>query len=303
MTFSVVGDGLAGLMLAHCLNSRGCQVTLYGDQQTNTPPRGLVHLFAGRSFRRSQVELAAFEEAVNFWREEPLAEEFPVYRHVVSGDRLDRSADGVGLPPEYAPHRRDDGWLEYAPGFAVASQELEARLRGQLQSCWRHARLDQASLPSGACILAVGIEAAAWWSDVGWDLSLGSTVWASTPDSPEVIRIGMGLHIAPQKKEPLVCLGGRSSPLESERHDEVMVAEKLTGIPHTELSRWQGRRCAPALDRRPALGYLQENRFAFVGFGSRALFWLPYCVKLATECLLDGKQIPAELSVERLIAH
>ena len=48
MTYHIVGDGLAGLVLARRLLDEGNDVVLYGDGQTNTPPVGLVHLAAAR---------------------------------------------------------------------------------------------------------------------------------------------------------------------------------------------------------------------------------------------------------------
>lgn len=273
---SIVGDGLAGLMLAKRLQDVGHPLVVYGDKTTNTPPVGLVHLFAGRTFRRSALELAAFERAVEFWRQEPLAQEFAVHRRVHPDDRLDRSARDHDVPAAYAPRRCQDGWLEYGPGFSIAAQPLQARLLQQLsdRDLHRHGRVTPDSLPAPR-VLALGMGAAQWLPAVKWDNSHGRTVEATPPVSPQVIRIGDGLHIAPVPGTDRVSLGGRTSPLAGPLNDELPKALELTGLRHQKEMVWSGSRCAPAADRRPVVGWLDEQNFAFFGFGSRASVLAP----------------------------
>lgn len=296
MTYHIVGDGLAGLVLARRLVDEGNDVVLYGDGQTNTPPVGLVHLFAGRSFRRSELELETFAEAVRYWRSEPLAQEFPVKRKLSPGDRLDRSLEEAELPREWTPTRLDAGWVQYSPGFSVAAQALERRLREELISSYHQGLCDWRELP-GVRILALGRQAPTLWPEFPWDLSKGRTVEALS-DPSALLTIGRGVHRAPFPERNTVILGGRSSPGGAPPEDELEIAMELTGVPHQELSTWSGHRCA-APDHRPILGWLDPQTFVFLGFGSRALFWLPYCVKATGESL-KGAEIHPELDWSRL---
>lgn len=296
MTYHIVGDGLAGLVLARRLLDEGNDVVLYGDGQTNTPPVGLVHLFAGRSFRRSELELETFAEAVRFWRNESLAQEFSVQRKLSPGDRLDRSLEEAELPQEWTPTRLNAGWVEYSPGFSVAAQALERRLREELMSSYHQGLRDWRELP-GVRILALGQRAPTLGPEFPWDLSQGRTVEALSDSMLEVLVIGGGVHRAPYPGGRTVILGGRSSPLGPPPEDELEIAVELTGAPHQELSTWSGHRCA-APDHRPILGWLDPRTFVFLGFGSRALFWLPYCVK-ATRESLKGAETHPELDWSR----
>lgn len=297
MTISVVGDGLAGLMLAHRLHKGGSEVTLYGDGNTNTPPVGLVHLFAGRSFVRSPFELDCFEEAVRHWRSEPLALELPVRRKVAEGSRLQKSLQQAQLPKEWTPQPVGDEWVQYRPGFSVAAQQLESHLRTELGSRYRPGQVDWKELP-GVRVLALGYRASSEWAR-DWDLSRGRTVEASG-GSVDSLWIGGGVHRAPFPGRASVVLGGRSNFNGNCPEDELPIADALTGEEHRELSTWSGLRCAPR-DHRPLLGWLDDSTFVFVGFGSRALFWLPQCVKLAEAALRDGSfTLPVELDLHRV---
>lgn len=293
--YHILGDGLAGLLLALRLTAEGHQVMVYGDGQSATPPVALVHLFAGRTFRRSALELQAFECAIDFWRRESLAREMPVRRKVLPGDRLDRSSTDHQLPIAYAPRRTPEGRLEYGPGFAVAAQQLEARLREMVDVQPGQHALD--SLP-GPRILAVGARASELFPAQSWDLTRGTVSLAPTSQGqPNRIEIGPGVHVVPDPGGSGVALGGGSSS--QTVVDQLRYARELTGVDYQPEQSWHGRRCAPALDRRPLLGWVSAENFAFFGFGSRALFWLPFCLELAVRGL-KGAPLPSELAVQRL---
>lgn len=299
-SISVLGDGLAGLLLAHALQEAGWEAQVLGDGCPNTPPVALVHLFAGRTFRRSALEVRAFERAVEHWRAESLARELSVLRKVEPGDRLDRSARDHGLPQAYAPRPSSkSGWWEYQPAFSVMAQALACRLSSQLKIHMR--RVDRPhDLPSPR-VLALGVKAAQSFPGTAWDRSAGRTVEAvPLAPLPPAILIGSGMHLAPVLDGPSVVLGGRFSALEGARGDELETALELTGVAHEERFVWSGERLALAADRRPLLGWLDDETFVFLGFGSRGLFWLPYCVELATQALQDRDfALPPELDWRR----
>lgn len=295
MLFSIVGDGLAGLMLALRLRSEGHQVAVYGDNQSNTPPVAMVHLFAGRTFRRSPLELAAFERAVLHWRQEPLAREMSVRRRVEPGGRLDRSAESHPIPDDYAPRRCEGDWMEYRPGFSVAARRLEQRLRSELEVRPGLRALD--SVP-GPRLLALGLRARDFFPGVGWDVSPGALELAPAPPGrPAIIEIGLGVHAVTSPEGDKIAYGGSGGAFAGP--DRKQRLRELTGSTYQPGVVWEGTRCAPARDRLPLLGWLDPENFAFVGFGSRALFWLPFCLDLAVAAL-DGAPIPPELDVRRL---
>ncbi len=302
MSIAILGDGLAGLMLAARLVDQGQDVQVFGDGGSQTPPVGLVHLFAGRTFRRSALEQTVFATATEYWRACSQAREFTVQRQTPPGDRLERSLLHLDLPSHLTPRPLKAGWVEYGPGFAVEAQALEGDLRAQLGGGARihTGRFALDDLPGQIKVLAVGCEATRYLPDLSWDLSGGRVLRASLTSPQEQILIGSGLHSVPVGDGYQVVLGGRHSAKNGELHgDEISLAQALTGQPHQAGDEWKGRRCSPQSDHRPVLGWLEEGRFAFFGFGSRALFWLPYCVERAVEALLEQGEGPEELSPQR----
>lgn len=282
-------------MLAHRLHARGESVEVFGDDRANTPPVALVHLFAGRTFRKSHLEVLAFQKAVEHWRTEPLAQEWPVRRHIKTNDRLDRSLEQSEVPEDYKPRRAGHELVEYSPGFSIATQDLRERLLGELGPRVHQQNIDPTIVP-GPRILALGARAPEHILNISWDLSGGRTVEVECAETSQRIEIGHGLHIAPRPdvsaaNEPArLVLGGRSSATGPGAGDEVPAAAALTGLTYEERESWQGKRCAPAADRWPVLGHKDPETFLFCGFGSRALFWLPACLDLAVCALLDPSQ-------------
>ena len=122
----LVGDGIAGRLLAQWMLESDLKFVQYGDGRTNTPPVGFVHLFQGRTFHRDAIEVEAFRRTIEFWRNESLASEWEVERSVAPGDRLDRSADTETVPEEWRPVRVAPDLYRYGPGFTVQAGALGA---------------------------------------------------------------------------------------------------------------------------------------------------------------------------------
>lgn len=301
MSISILGDGLAGLMLADRLTDQGHDVLVFGDGASQTPPVGLVHLFAGRTFRRSALEQAVFATAMEHWRASPRAREFKVHRQTPAGDRLERSLLHLDLPSPLTPRPLKPGWMEYGPGFAVEAQRLEGDLRTRLGAKIRTGRFTTDDLPGPTRVLAVGCNAPDYLPEVRWDLSGGRVVRAAVATPSRTIVIGSGLHSVPAADDRTVVLGGRHSAVSGEMYgDELELAGGLTGQEHHEVDEWRGQRCSPMLDHRPVVGWLEGETLAFFGFGSRALFWLPYCVERAVEALTGATgSLPPEFSPTR----
>ncbi|MCA9790494.1 MAG: NAD(P)-binding protein [Candidatus Eremiobacteraeota bacterium] len=269
----VVGGGMAGLMTAACLAQGGHPVLVYDHGQALAPPAGLVHLFAGRTFRRHPLEVKAFSAAVDYWRGCPQAVELVVVRE--PNPRLLASA-GSPLPPDFAP-RRQGGHFTYSPAFVVDTPAWLAQLRGSLT-----VRAESRQAGPGS-VVATG-PALAGWLEVDWDQTSGS-LWTFSSHL-EHIYIGTGYHLAPQGSE--VVAGGN---LEAAR-------SRLGATPHRQ---WKGRRLTPRRDHWPVLGW-HRDRFLIGGLGSRGLFWMPYLAPLAALAIAQGHNdtLPPELSVSRL---
>jgi hypothetical protein len=302
----ILGDGLAGTLLADRLGQREVEFFHYGDGQVNTPPVAFVHLFQGRTFHRDPIEVTAFRKAIGFWRAERLAREWSVLRTVQKGDRLDRSASSETIPAEFRPRLFRTGETvryRYEPGFTVAAGDLVARCRRHsttpLRSRVEPKRLD------GSVVHASGLSIADLLPQVRWDTNPGRTVHAICSDSPglvpEHLTIDQGCHLGGNPAGSGFTVGGRVSSKGEAKNDEAEIASALLSREVSISSQWWGRRIANALDRWPLVGWLNERDFLFSGFGGRALFWLPYCIDLATEALVSGsnREIPERLRADR----
>lgn len=263
---------MAGLMTAWWLNQRGHTVVVYDDGRALAPPAGLVHLFAGRTFRRHPLELAAFEGAIGYWRSRPEAREFSVRRR--AGPRLLASAHAP-LPAAWAPRQEGDDF-HYSPAFVVDTAAWLDQLRSRLTV------RSQSRRPEAGVVLASG-PALASWLPLDWDQTTGS-LWTLSGQLDQV-EIGPGYHLAPQGRE--VIAGGN---LEA-------ACLRLGTTPHGE---WSGRRLTPRRDHWPVLGW-HRHHFLIGGLGSRGLFWMPFLAPLAALAIEQGhnQSLPAELSLER----
>lgn len=294
----IVGDGLAGSLLARALREKGVSFRQFGDGNTNTPPVGFVHLFQGRTFHRDPVEVVAFRKAIAFWRAEPLALEWDVERWVRPGDRLHRSADTDTVPEEYRPSELGPQHYSYRPGFSVAAQAVVEKARGPELEI---KRVDCGKL-EGTVVEATGLFIEESFEGIPWDTNPGRTVEAKPEQEPDRMLLYRGCHLAGDPRQPdHLTIGGRVSSKGEAKGDETNLAEEVTGHRVRELNEWWGERMANAIDRWPQVGWLPDGRFLLVGFGGRALFWLPYCVELAVEALErgDNEEIPLSLRADR----
>jgi len=304
----LLGDGLAGTLLARELDGRGLAFRQYGDGATNTPPVGFVHLFQGRTFHRDPLEVEVFKKAIEVWSAEPLAVERPVVRTVKKGDRLYRSASSDTVPAEFRPHllSEDEGEgvrYGYGPGFVVAAGELLKRTQEESGRVLGP-RVDHIIL-DGVVIHACGLDIENLLPSYRWDTNPGRTVEAHAEASSEVqvrsLILHQGCHLGSAVQQSGFTVGGRVSSKGEAKNDEQRIAASLLGCRVSVSSQWWGKRIANALDRWPLIGWLNRRDFAFAGFGGRALFWLPYCVELAAEALREGHNegIPERLRADR----
>jgi hypothetical protein len=290
----LVGDGIAGRLLARSLSGEGLEFTQYGDGDTNTPPVAFVHLFQGRTFHRDPVEITAFRKTIEYWRSEPLASEWLVERSVTPGDRLDRSADTQTVPMEYRPRLTKESTYEYGPGFTIQTSRIADSTKVRL------GRVATAELP-GTVIHATGLAIENLLPELRWDTNPGRTVRAKAMSQPRRIYLKKGCHLGAEPDGGAMTIGGRVNSKGEAKDDETDLAAEILGTKVEYESEWWGKRIANALDRWPMIGWLNERDFLFAGFGGRALFWLPYCCELALGALRSGcnEEIPARLRAGR----
>ncbi|MFA5505455.1 MAG: hypothetical protein WC314_09370 [Vulcanimicrobiota bacterium] len=295
----LLGDGLAGRLLARTLKQVGVEFVQYGDGCSNTPPVGFVHLFQGRTFHRDPIEVEAFARAIRFWRGVPWAREWEVERTVTPGDRLARSADTESVPAEWRPVKVAEDTYRYGPGFVVQARELTEAVPVEVVK----ARVDPGEL-KGTIIHATGLGIASLLPGYRWDTNPGRTVKAKASSLPDRLYLKAGCHLGIDPDGQGLTIGGRVSSKGEAKDDETRLASQILGVPVDFVSEWWGKRIANALDRWPLVGWLNEDTFVFAGFGGRAMFWLPYCCELASQSLdsRTNDAIPEKLRADRFRA-
>lgn len=296
----IVGGGVAGVMLAAALHREGLPFMLFTHGPNNAPPVGFVHLFQGRTFQRDPIELQAFQEAIAHWRGEPLASEWSVERQVQPGDRLHRSAGTESVPLEFRPQETSPFTYRYGPGYSVAVQQIMQR-ECHLFSAQVFSQRVAPNELEGQVVHATGLSIEQLLPDLRWDINPGRTVSAQSDCLPEKMYLRNGCHLARNPQGEGLTIGGRVTSKGEAKNDELILAQEILQAPTTYRSEWWGQRIANALDRWPLVGWLDEHQFVFAGFGGRALFWLPYCCRLAVQALRTEKNddIPLKLRADR----
>ena len=303
-TAQIVGDGLAGTWFAQLLKEQDLDFICFGDGRTNTPPVAFVHLFQGRTFRRHELELTAFQSSINFWRASEYAQEWSVLRKTTAGDRLQRSAQDHNVPEEFAPRPQGAELFAYRPGFTVRAKSLTEKWKDGFSDRFQDRTVERDEL-SGPVVYANGLGIEDLLPNLRWDTNPGRTVRARCLEHPEKkpenLVIAKGFHLGGNPACEGFTIGGRVNSKGEAKNDETELAEEWLKERVEMCSEWWGERIANALDRWPIIGWLSEEAFVFAGFGGRALFWLPYCAPLAVEAYLRGGNgnISQALSIER----
>jgi glycine/D-amino acid oxidase-like deaminating enzyme len=155
----------------------------------------------------------------------------------------------------------------------------------------------------GVVVLCNGLEVEQTLKKLPWDTNPGRTVEAtSIPSSqPHRLILYRGCHLGGNPHNPSFTVGGRVNSKGEAKNDEAQISSKLMKCEVALSSEWWGARIANAIDRWPLIGWLDERRFFFAGFGGRALFWLPFCTEIAVQALLErsNQAIPEKLRVSR----
>lgn len=296
MKVAIVGHGAAGLMLGSYLASKGMDIVVIGKGETQEPPKAMVHLYAGRSFRRSELELEAFRYAVDYWKKNNAALETKVRR--VTNDRLERSLEET-IKYEWEPPTRFEKWFSYGPAFIVDTMKLKA-------TCQKTIRYIEAKVEANAdsdaskevkdilekseiVIWATGAETKASFCENNGGVMIKLLKLHQSLE----IKIGNGIHTATTSDTLTVggaFLNGTPNPREAllERAKLLLDEKELEAL--KKGTTFVGQKSV-SLDRLPVVGFDEEGKFWFTAFGARAFFWLPFTCEITYRLLL--KEIPS----------
>lgn len=298
MKIKIVGNGIAALMLAEKLVAENFEVNVLGSGTPQAPRQVMVHLYAGRSFRRSELEIEAFKEAVVYWRSSSFATEVKVNRDINS--RLKKSHSQTDNYPWKPPLLKNERFV-YGPAFVVDAWGLMKSIREKVE--YTNAYIDTKNdMKIGNCdnvVWATGVQNRLPYCT----LNAGVSIVIDDEDIPSAIRIGKGVHHASDAKAS--SIGGAflnenastSKSLLLERTRELIPADKHDAFQNTDI--FLGKKSVSE-DRLPVIGLDETGGFLFTAFGARAFFWLPSSCKLAYE-LLTGLNFESPYSPLRFM--
>ncbi len=288
MKVSIVGHGIAGLMLGEELLSHGRQVVIYGKGCSQAPPQVIVHLHAGRSFRRSDLERLAFKKAVSYWRQSPFATEVKVKRD--TNPRLEKSFT-LTENDEWDSPLFDSKSYTYGPAFIVMADKLRQHLLGLLDfrefAVPTPLSVEEETLfeDSDQVVFAQGFKSRLSYCSLNKGVSIFKEKRKSSANENR-IRIGKGIHYATTAEG--CSLGGAflnsDNPRERlfEKTQHLIEAQEWENFKKEEM--FSGQKLV-SQDRLPVVGFDSANTFYFTAFGARAFFWLPFSTQLAHKLL------------------
>ncbi len=285
MKIHIVGNGIAAFMLADKLKREDMDVCVFGRGPSQAPPQVLVHLFAGRSFRRSNLEVETFRDSVDYWRSSPYSIETTVNRE--SNSRLEKSLTHTENLPWGSPILTD-GQFRYGPAFVIDSKSLLASFQNDIK--YREVRVMPGNEELKACdqiVWATGFK-----NNLPFCvLNEGASI-AINDIQPSKIRIGSGVHYSSNGKTS--AIGGAFLDGQLDQPKSLLLERAKTLIPSAQKIRFESAdiflgKKSISRDRLPVIGTDPNGRFLFTAFGSRAFFWLPSSTKLAVDLLRGNK--------------
>ncbi len=296
MKVKIVGNGIAAFMLAEKLERENVEVNVIGIGPPQSPPQVMVHLFAGRSFRRSKLELDAFKDAVEYWRKSPFSTETKVNRD--TNTRLEKSLSKTEEYSWESPILKE-GTFSYGPSFVIDAWGLMDHLQNQTNFQEKHIENpdDEDLKNCDRVVWATGLK-----NNLPYcQLNTGVSIAIDEIQIESQIRIGQGVHHASSPK--MSSIGGAflntdlASPksLLLERANPLIRPENAEAFENGNL--FQGKKSVSE-DRLPVIGTDTNDDFLFTAFGARAFFWLPLASKLAYQ-LLTGTISDSSFSPRR----
>lgn len=269
MKVKIVGNGIAALMLAEKLSEESIDVVVLGSGPSQAPPQVMVHLYAGRSFRRSKIEIDAFEESVRYWRGSPFSTETKVNRD--TNPRLEKSVGETKEHPWEQPVL-EERRFSYGPGFVVDANGLIDDIRRRVD--YRDVYIDERNAHllenCDQVIWATGFRSQLPYCSLNDGLSIAVPQQKTTG-----IVIGKGIHHA--SNSAMSSIGGAFLNSELQEPKHALLERAATILSQDELNVFidgnifVGKKSVSS-DRFPVVGLDQNNEFVFTAFGARAFF-------------------------------
>lgn len=312
VTIRVVGDGVAGTLIALALRRSGAGVVLHGDRVAATgSARTLVHRHAGRSFQTDALEDAAWPVAVEFLRSlmnEDAVRELEMVRPVQErlGSSLETAADAASI--RRADHPVLGDVFRYGPAFAIDVQATLEHLhaRAARAGVVHRGRLLPDESVGERTVVAVGAALPDWVA--GLDLQLQGGHLVTFSGRLDHAISARGVHVVPSGSDA-ICAGSTWWDPAAPLPDTDAIADlrrRLVGAgidAGDALSVWRGVRCIHATDRRPVVGRLDQSDTWIVGaLGTRGWLWAPWLAERLTAAMLHGEPLPERLLISRTAA-
>lgn len=330
---TVVGQGLAGTVLAFLLQRAGWQVTVADRGHEGSASAVAAGMWNPVSFRRVSAEplllsclphMAGVYRAMEAWLDErfffptPLVRIFPDQQSANLWDEKTRRpllaplvrAESPSPSPHFnAPYGTgcvaDAGWLDVPKMLAAA------------RAAWMAAgTLNVESWSPGHCA-----EVTLWCTGAAWHAEGPAWRHAVIPNKGQLLQVEMdGTPI-----EGLVHFGNFLVPSGSSGYvtgatyertfDHPQPTPEARALLHTALKEvysggfaitGQTAGIRPTTrDRQPLVGPLEgwPNQYLFNGFGSRGVLLVPWCAARMVEHLETGSALPRAVSTTRLSAR
>jgi glycine/D-amino acid oxidase-like deaminating enzyme len=335
--YTIVGGGLAGLLMAQALLDSGhSSLTLIhktDSLEASSAPLAICHPFPGRSLKPHPLLESAYKTTravIEQWRgfAPDLIHELPMTRPIqgANHDRLVRSYqqhwENNPAPWLQVRIEHDPDQLVYGPCFAVALGELCLRWIAQLTTAGltirtgtceaitkggQHILVDGELLHTKQVILCNGRNLGRYLPNnplINEGGELGS--FHVQHPLPQLVSQA-GLHVGPLEVNTVVVGSTRWDTCPEEPPSAALPElqnkmEIILGQTLTPLSAWRGVRAIYPTDRLPIAGKIPgyESAYALGALGSKGLLWGPLAAKALAEQLTNNTAIDEALSLNRL---
>lgn len=328
---AIIGDGLAGHLLARGCHDAGVDFVWAGAGEPTLPPVGLLHRHVGRSFDSGLPEQAAWRAADAWARglSTDVATSVTMFRPTSRDSRLSSTFDLLELDhvreeeasdhPWLAPCQRlfvyDDAW-SVAVGAALREIAPFEPTHGALRALeptaaggWR-LTTDGATVEVEHVVFATGPATPQWFDGLGLKDRPGELALVERPaELPANVAVSRNGHLGPDPTGRFVCVGATYRERDAERRGVPETAAAcLDGIARSvpslvearPVDAWFGVRAVAHPDRRPLAGPTGiDGLWLAAGLASKGLLWGARVAEVVLAGVLGGDEVPAETDPRR----